>query len=307
MKKINLTDNISFFRGAVEPFKRMNKALMDFYSSNDTWLIRAKCASSIMIKMNTDAEILQINVKFGAPAREVYTTDISVDGVVRTFDGEGVHTLELGSGNKAVTIHLPHLAVLENFELLINDEATAEPIADTRHKLLICGDSILQGMTCSAPSKANTVIASQELDMHLHNTSVGGARMEPVPVKATLDMGGANDIAVVAFGANDAAQKIDKDVFRAKTRQVLEHLNNFAGKSLIITPIPAMVELEERREEYCQIIREEQKSFPRVTLLEGSSFYPAGREELYADKLHPNDEGMKIYAEGLIKALRQLQ
>ena len=127
-----------------------------------------------------------------------------------------------------------------------------------------------------------------------------------LPVKATLDMGGENDIAVVGFGANDAAQKLDKDVFRAKTRQVLEYLNAFAGKSLIITPIPAMVELEERREEYCQIIREEHRNCSRVTLLEGFSFFPAGKEELYADKLHPNDEGMKIYAEGLIKAIRSL-
>lgn len=306
MKKINLTDNISFFRGAVEPFKRMNKDLLDFYRSNESWLIRSNCASGMAIKFNTDSAILQIDVKFGAPAREIYTTDVSVNDTVTTFDGEGLHSLELGSGSKTVTIYLPHLAVLEKFDLFIDDNAAAEPLTDTRNKLLVCGDSILQGMTCSAPANANVVIASQALDMHLHNTSVGGARMEPLPVKATLDMGGANDIAVVGFGANDAAQKLDKDVFREKTRQVLEHLNNFAGKSLIITPIPALVELEERREEYCRIIREEHKNFHRVMLLEGASFYPAGRKELYADRLHPNDEGMKIYAEGLIKALKQL-
>ena len=306
MKKIDLVDNNDFFRGTVAPFARMNKTLLDFYSCNEAWLIRSKCASGVIVKFNTDAEELQFDIKFGSPAREIYTTDVMTGGKLTTIDGAGVHTLKLTPGSKTITIYLPHLAILEKFDLFTNDNASAEPVIEKQHKLLVCGDSILQGMTCSTPSKANTVITSQVLGMHLHNTSVGGAKMEPTPVKATLDMGGENDIAVVGFGANDAAQKLDKDVFRAKTRQVLEYLNAFAGKSLIITPIPAMVELEERREEYCQIIREEHRNCSRVTLLEGSSFFPAGKEELYADKLHPNDEGMKIYAEGLIKAIRSL-
>ena len=56
MKKIDLVDNNDFFRGTVTPFTRMNKILFDFYSSNEAWLIRSRCASGVIVKLNTDAE-----------------------------------------------------------------------------------------------------------------------------------------------------------------------------------------------------------------------------------------------------------
>lgn len=306
MKTIDL-NNMAFFRGAVAPFVRMNKDLMDFYSSTESWKIRANCPSGIKIVMQSNAEKLQITLEFGSPARPVFTTDVEVDGKLTTFEGDGVHTLELTPGMKNITIYPPHLVELTKFEVAVNDNAAVEPLADTKNKLLICGDSILQGMTCSSPARASVMITANTLDMHLHNTSVGGALMNPVPVKATLDLGGANDVAIVAFGANDTAQNKDLELFRSQVKQVLEYLSNFAGKSIILTPIPAMVPtVEPNRHIYCAVIREEHANYPKVKLLEGESFYPANTPEIFVDGLHPNDEGMKIHAAGLIKAIRSL-
>ena len=114
-------------------------------------------------------------------------------------------------------------------------------------------------------------------------------------------------MAIVALGANDTAQNKDLELFRSQVKQVLEYLSNFAGKSIIITPIPATVpKVEDNRQTYCAVIHEEHADFPKVKLLEGESFYPANTPEVFVDGLHPNDEGMKIYAEGLIKAIRSL-
>ncbi len=257
--------------------------------------------------MQSNAEKLQITLEFGSPARPVFTTDVEVDGNLTTFEGAGVHTVDLAPGMKNITIYPPHLVELAKFEVAVNVNAAVEPLADTQNKLLICGDSILQGMTCSSPARTSVVITANTLNMHLHNTSVGGALMNPIPVKATLDLGGANDIAVVCFGANDSAQKKDLELFRSQTRQILEYLSNFAGKSIIITPIPATVPtVEDNRQNYCDVIREEHADFPGVKLLEGESFYPANTPEVFVDGLHPNDEGMKIYAAGLLKAIRDL-
>ena len=307
MKKINLTDAPEFFRGACKPFVRMNQQLLDFYSVTENWKIRAACASGMAIVFETDSENLQITVEFGEPARQVFSTDVEVADMITTFDGAGTHTMNLAPGKKVVTIYLPHLAVLNKFDVKIDDNALVSPVADNRPKLLICGDSILQGMTCSSPAKASVVIAAKELDMILHNTSVGGAKMEFSPVEATVEFGGSkDDVIVVGFGANDAAQKVDLDYFRNSTNKILSAISNFAGKAVIISPIPTTNEFESRRPIYSNIVREEAAKYPKVKLLDGDQFYPANRDDLYVDGLHPNDEGMKIYAAGLIQAVKEL-
>ena len=182
MKKINLADAPEFFRGACKPFVRMNQQLLDFYSSPETWKIRTRCASGMAVVFETDSENLEISVEFGEAARQIFTTDVEVADMITTFDGAGVHSMKLAPGKKVVTIYLPHLAVLNKFDVKVDDNAQVLPVADNRPKLLICGDSILQGMTCSSPAKASVVIAAKELDMILHNTSVGGAKMEFSPV-----------------------------------------------------------------------------------------------------------------------------
>ena len=304
MKKLDLSNNIAFFRGAVAPFVRMNQELLDFYRATESWTIRAKCATGVLAVFETDSAALQINVEFGEPARPIFTTDVEVNGKVTTFDGAGTHSMQLPAGSKVVTVHLPHLAVLTRFEIEVDDNARVAAIEDNRPKLLICGDSILQGMTCSSPSRASAAITARELNMQLHNTSVGGAKMEFAPVAATLQLGGKDDTIVVGFGANDTAQKVDLDYFRSSTGKILAALNDFPGKSLIIAPIPTTNEFGPLLPTYSNIIREEHAKFPRVKLLDGYSFYPC-QAELFVDGLHPNDEGMKIYAAGLLKALKE--
>ena len=304
MKIIDLISNPAFFRGAVQPFVRMTPGLLDFYRQNENWLIRSNCPSGMQIVMCTDASAMEISLQFGKAAREVFTTDVQIGGKLLTFDGAGPHRLELSGAKQTVVIHLPHLVEIENFELKVNGAATVEAVSENRAKLLICGDSILQGMTCSSPGRASVALTAGELDMVLHNTSVGGAIMQPVPVQETLKLGKAGDIAIVGFGINDAAHLTDAELFRERTAKVLEHLAGFAGKAFIITPIPAAVDAEQNRELYSQMIRDEQKRFPQVTLIEGASFFPADAS-LFVDKLHPNDQGMQIYAQGLIKAIRE--
>ena len=303
MKKIDLNDN-AFFRGTFTPFQRMNPALLDFFREPERWKIRALCPSSVQIVFKTNAERLSLSWKYGAAAREVYSADVKAGDQHFVLTGEQEHLMQLPSGDKKVEISLPHLVILEEFNLLVNDAAQVEVLEDARPKLLVCGDSILQGMTCSRPALISVMLAAAELDMQVHNTSVGGAIMQPLPVKETLSAGGAGDVAIVGYGINDAAQHTPLELFRERTAKVLEYLNGFAGKSFMIVPIPTTIpDVEKFREEYSQIIRDEQKRFPRVTLIEGAEFYP-GEEELFVDGVHPNDQGMEIYARGLIKALR---
>ena len=304
MKKIDFASNMDFFRGAVEPLQRMNAALHEFYQQPEAWKIRAACASGIQIIFETDTVELKWECKFGEAARQIFTVDIFVDDQLYTIDGEEAQTLTLAPGKKLVKIELPHLAVITDYAVSVDDSAFVSPVAENRPKLLVCGDSIMQGMTCSSPSRAAVSIAANELDMVLHNVSVGGVIMRPETVRDSLPIGG--DIVIVALGINDIAQKTPMDVFRERTRSVLEMLNGFSGKSIIITPIPSTRDdLEEKRGEICQIIREEQQKFPRVNLLEGDDFFPQSDDYL-CDQLHPNDAGMAVYGKAIIEKIRNI-
>ena len=224
MKKIELDKRLDLFRGAVTPGVRMNQALLDFYTQPEAWVIRARCASSMQIVFYTDAEEVVWSCKFGAAAREIYTTDIFVDDTMYTVDGEGPHKLSLAPGRKKLNIYLPHLAVMLDYSLEVNDTAYVEAVEEKRPKLLICGDSILQGMTCSSPARTSVCIAARELDMDLHNVSVGGVIMRSDTVRDSLRIGG--DVVVVALGINDISHQTPMEVFRAETEKTLQYLSN---------------------------------------------------------------------------------
>ena len=300
MQKIDLENNLKFFRGCVTPGVRMNESLLDFYNDCEARVIRARAASGVRIAFVTDAVEMEYALVFGGAARKIYTSDIVIDGTVTVVEGEGPHKITMAPGEKQIVIHLPHLLVIEKLSLSVNDGAFVKEAPVKAKKMLFCGDSIMQGMTCSTPTKAVGALLSEKLDVEIHNTSVGGAEMRFEAVEATLALGG--DLAVVGFGINDAFHATDHQLFRERTVRVLELLDKFSGKAFIIVPIPNMKIDNAIREGFCQIIREEQKKFPKVTLIEGADFYPA-REDLFVDLTHPNDEGMKIYAEGLEKII----
>lgn len=304
MKKIDLLNSMELFRGAAAPMKRMNQELLDYFASTEALSIRANCAAGVRVVMQSDAEKLSIKAVFGGAARQIFSVDVEINGEIKTLDCTQEQSLDLTPGKKEIIIHLPHLAVLEDFQLYVNQTASVEAIPENRPKLLVCGDSILQGMTCTSPAKASVPLAAKALDMDFHNTSVGGAVMQAFTVRETLKFSSPSDTVIVGLGINDAARNTDIGIFRKECNEALQALSRFAGRKIIITPIPSTIAVEAQRETYSNIIREEQSKFPDVELLEGSSFFPAD-PDLYADGLHPNNKGMQIYAQGLIKAVKE--
>ena len=278
----------------------MNEDLLNFYNESEVRLIRAKAASGVQIAFTTDAVEMEYAIVFGAPARRVYTSEITINGENTVVEGEGPHKFTMAPGEKTVLIQLPHLVVINEMSVSLNDGAFVKAPPRRAKKLLFCGDSIMQGMTCTSPGKAVGVLLADKLGMELHNTSVGGAEMRFEVVEATLAIGG--DVIVVGFGINDTAHKVPHELFRERTAKVLQLLSRFSGKAFIVVPIPCMNVEDEQYNSYCQIIKEEQQKFPDVTLIEGSSFYPH-KAEYFVDGTHPNDEGMKIYADALEKIM----
>ena len=301
MQKVDLSSRAELFRGCVAPGVRMSRELLDFYNDSEAKVIRARSASGVRLAFVTDAVEMSFTLAFGGAARKIYTSDVIINGKIAVVEGEGPHDFTMEPGEKEIIIHLPHLVVIEKLELFLSDGAFVREMPLKKKKLLICGDSILQGMTCTTPAKAVGTLLAEMLDVEFHNTSVGGADMRFEPVEYTLALGG--DAVLVCFGINDVPHETPYELFRERTGKVLELLDGFAGRSFLVVPIPNMNVSPEGRETICRIIREEHKNYPNVTLIEGESFYPA-KSEFFVDGTHPNDEGMQIYAENLAKIMK---
>ena len=167
-------------------------------------------------------------------------------------------------------------------------------------------NAALNAMADALIANEDKILAANALDLDLYNTSVGGAVMQELTMRETLQLSiSTNDVAVLALGCNNAAQNTDLEVFRKETAGAMKHLADFPGKAIVVTPIPALTVDTEKLEVYRQIIRDEKQKYPKIALLEGTSFYPA-EADLFVDGVHPNDEGMQIYADALTQAIREI-
>ena len=297
MKTIALESAPELFRGCVAPGVRMSPALLAFYGEPEKRLLRARCGTGVRLALITDASEIEFGFTFGGAARQIFTADLQVDGrLFAPVTGEGPHRIALGPGEKELVLHLPHLVVTEKFTFRVSDGAQVRPAPRPARKLLICGDSIMQGMTCTAPTKAVGTLLAASLGMDFHNTSVGGAVMSGKAVRETLALGG--DAVVVGFGINDVFLNTPPEKFRAETEAVFRSLAAFPGKAFLVTPIPSLAKGEEPVAPLRQVIREVGKTYPRVTLIEGPALFPA-EAGLFVDGTHPNDQGMAVYAKAL--------
>ena len=251
----------------------------------------------------TDSAEMEYTPAFGKPVRQIFTSDIFIDGELTTVEGEGPHTLALKPGKKHIVIHLPHLVVFEGVELKISDDAVIEAAPGPAQRLLFCGDSICQGMVTTTPSKALAPRSAAALGMELVNTSVGGARMSAEHLKYTMEIPG--DILILALGVNDALGKVSYDEFRKKTEDTLAAMAEFPGKKMVVLPIPNIAASTPDLPVYREIIRFAAAAYPQIKLLDGYEFFPA-QAELYFDNTHPNDAGSEIYADALISAIKTL-
>ena len=128
MQKIDLASRFELFRGCVSPGVRMSDELIAFYSDTEPHLIRAKSASSVRITFVTDAVEMEYSLVFGQGGRPIFTSDIVVNGEVTTVDGPGPHKFSFAPGEKEITIHLPHLMIVEETALAVNDGAFVKAV-----------------------------------------------------------------------------------------------------------------------------------------------------------------------------------
>lgn len=279
----------------------------------------ADCAAGIRIRFRTDARKVVIRgiVAANQYHREHAAWNARIDGdTLLTLDMPDLKTgssflfeIELAGPPSAhrveifPTAHLPvEIRRLEAMDASFAEPCPPEPDGE---QLLFLGDSITQGYF-SDPALSWASLVTDALHADALNLAIGGACMPNGLPKKVREIPWTR--CFVAYGVNDAAQNLDPDYFRDSAEKTLRDLTqSHPGRPVeLISPVywpnGEFTDNGELLARFRLILRSLADAYPAVRFHDGESLMPKDRT-LFFDGVHPNNEGMGIYAGSLLKQL----
>lgn len=280
-----------------------------FRQANEVWYPRILCPAGIRVVFLTAARHVSLEFRVSERIRDIGGPELFVDDrfVERkeiSGSGPGRLVFEIpesaaGGPQRRVDIFLPwsFTMVLRSLEV-----EEAQPIQPPSGRYLALGDSITQGVFSTAPSSAYTAVLSRSLNLDLLNRGVGGHIFE---VESLDDSIGRPELVTVAYGTNDWAQCVPRDVFRNRVSSYLERLEAIVegAECHVITPLWREEEarpnesgdsLDLFRDIIAEVCDEQ-----GIKCIDGSGLIPHSAD-FFADHVHPNDEGFREMAKGLL-------
>lgn len=300
-----------FYRFTEHQMEDVYIEIPDFYK-------KSKAAAGVRLDFLTDSESLSFRytIKSGS-SRKFYFFDCFVDGVLVSHEGEmemsdkaGEITVTLGTDKRErrVTLWLPGLSIVRLSDVTLDDGASLRR-APTACKILVLGDSITQGYDAVYPSQSYANKMAWALDAEIVNQAIGGEIFRPAILDEELPF--TPDLITVAFGTNDwsgqTAEAFEKnaDGFYTKLAGLYPDTPVFA-----ILPIwRADWEKVTRTKpfhESREILRTLAEKHPNFRVIDGMTLtphLPAFFSDLY---LHPNDLGFQIYAQELVRQMKEI-
>lgn len=307
-------DGIHFYR-----FTQEQENLYLTYKSGH----RAKlyACSGIRLAFRTDSRKLQLKVLLEkATARNYFSFDVFVNGeMVDTLDnfsgleipvmytdlavsyGEFSKEIDLGTGEKMVTVYFPWTAKVILQALELDDGAKLQP-AIPEKKLLVLGDSITQGYDAMRPSNKYITRIADWLGAEEYNKAIGGDYFWPE--LADTEEPFMPDYIIGAYGTNDW-RKLPEKTFTENCRGFYKNLSDRYPDVQIFAITPLWRADQDYEEPYCphdqmdENIRRLVADLPNVIPISGYPLVPH-EEGLFADlRLHPTDMGYDHYYKNL--------
>ena len=286
-----------------------------------------KCfaTTGIVLRFRTDSCRLRIRATvLKATSRAYFSADVLQDGVylgsLDNFSGHDVsgdYTIKgfpfgsfikdftLEKGLKTIEIHLPWSSDFRLDALELEIGALAEPVVRP-YRLMTFGDSITQGYDALRPMNCYTVKLAEALQADEINKSIGGERF--FTLLASSRDPEAPDFISVAYGTNDWGVGTWKE-FSRNCPEFFRRIRETYPEAKIFALTPVWRKDMHEVRKCCdflkigETIREAVKDDPNAEVIDCFDMIPK-EERYFADfRLHPNDEGFRYYAEGLLRAL----
>jgi lysophospholipase L1-like esterase len=288
------------------------------YAKTEARLLRSRCPAGVGLEFRTDASLLKLDFKVVGTTRKFAYFDLFVDGSWRASDR--FDPIDSGMGKTAtfalpddgamhrVTLYLPHTVELVLLGITLSPGAAMEPAESRPKRYLALGDSITQGILAKHPAGTYPMRIANQLNMQLLNQGVGGYVFEEASLDEALPY--QPDLITVAYGTNDWNICHSIEEFRDKCSRYMRKLARLFPDAPIvvltplwrlnaeeITAVGAFTDIHRAIAEICEPLT-------NVTVLDGLNLLPH-LPELFADKVHPTDEGSAQMALSMLKFLRE--
>ena len=211
-------------------------------------------------------------------------------------------------GHKPVTVKIcfPIFAEIGIKEIRCNGET--EAVNSGKEKMYCFGDSITQGFVAGSPSLTYTSRLADALNLDALNQGVGSYYFKDESL-AELETLPKPKLVTVAYGTNDWTTIPDVDTIRINVNRYFNRLNELYHDTpvLVITPIwRGDMDIQQPSstfEDVRKVIAKEASRYKNFTIIDGIEI-SSHKAEDYADGfLHPNKEGFKIMAEGILEKI----
>ena len=312
-------------------FYRMSAAQLAVYAPENKKNIyiphlKARATAGVCLKFATNSASLKISGTTIHAGRGFYSIEVIVNGapigVIDNFsdkevpeffaamvypDGDFEKTFNLGDGEKNVVIRLPFCCITKIADIELDDGSFVTPLKAKR-TVLFFGDSITQGYDVLRNYNRYTSLLAESLGADEYSKAVGGEFFCPELPLMKEDF--TPDYIFVAYGTNDFTN-IPEEKFQENCQLFYENIAKTYPNSKIfaLSPILRRDVYDSGKEDYFfrieKFIEACANKYKNVQYIKCFDFVP-NDEKLFSDgRLHPNDEGFKLYAKALIKSISE--
>ena len=297
---------------------RFTEAQEAFYKGvKDEHYDRTFATAGVVLEFDTDGEHLSLDVRCSkGSSRRWFAHSILVNGKsVGTLGGEYPEggyvdvngSWALGEGMKRVKILFPWSACSKIRGLTLDEGAAFEPVRK-EGSVLIYGDSITHGYDSSVPERSYASQLAEYLDADCINKAIGGEVFRPGLAELKDDV--QPTLITVAYGTNDWNNKTPETIRENATAFFANLRCNYPHVPIVIlAPVWRKIWQEVRPggdfRGVAEILKEIAGELGNALVIDCFGFIPQELSLYSPDGTHPNDDGFRFYAEGLISALKE--
>jgi len=284
-------------------------------SANVRMLIRTDSSKMVLNWTNTQAD-------WGLCCGEVLCDGKLVAEMQQPPESEmQIDVFEAGSPGKHLwEIHFPWSASPAVESILLDEGAGLYDVGpDSRKVMLAYGSSITQGFCCTRPRYTWPFIAASALGVDFYNLGFGGSAYCEKVVAEYIASRDDWDYLTCEAGTNTGGGFESATAFKKTFKEFMTIIRkSHPQKPILCVTSTIFLDMDNENsavrnsagstfEQYRQVVRDEvaarQKSDKNLFLAEGRDW--VNSEELLADRIHPNDKGMKRLGKGIAEAWKK--
>ncbi len=305
-------------------FHRFTKEQEKYYSYNYDFSQKALATSCVTLHFKTDSSYLAVDMTVESrSSRSYFTFDLLINGVltdsltnlskplsspIEIYPlGRFTKKFDLGEGTKDVRLVFPFSCDCVMHSIELQDGVVLLPVKAEK-RMLSFGDSITHGYDTVHPINNYAYALAESLNADVINKGIGAETFCPDLLCCAEKI--APDFITVAYGTNDWVLKTANDL-KSDSNEFFKRLTGIYPTAKIFAILPIWRGEEEDYHNDTMTFTQARNIIGKtatsndIMVIDAIDFVPHFLNN-YTDRLHPNDNGHRYYAKGLINKINEL-